>query len=78
MRCRRPIGYGRQYLGDSDSLRHDACETRAVRLRRQSPSREPALPHRRDEEPDTLDKVVSDDDAIHELVDFRARARGGA
>ena len=77
-RCRRPIGYGRQYIADSESLRHDACETTSVRLRRQLPTREPAIPRRRDEEPDAFDKVVSEDDTIYELADFRARARRGA
>jgi len=75
MGCRRPIGYGRQYLGDSNGLRHDACETRTVRLRRQSPSREPVFLRPRDEEAEALDKIESDDDTIHELADFHERAR---
>jgi hypothetical protein len=74
-RCRRLIGYGRQYLADNDSVRHDACETTNVRRRRRLPAREPALPRHGDAEPEAFDKVLSDDDTIHELVDFRDRAR---
>ena len=74
MRCRRPIGFGRPYVADGESLRHDACETTSVRHRRRFPAGEPWMPRRRDEEPDALDKVVSEDDTIHELADFRARA----
>ena len=73
--CRQPIGYGRQYVANSNSLRHDACETRTVRLRRQSLGREPMSLHGRDEEPDAPEKIESDDDAIHEFADFHERAR---